>query len=210
MSPEQIGSLSSLPPLVSSDQGALSQMTYPAKLEPKRVSPARVAAASHSSPALSSNPNESVPNSQETHISSSSKGSVIPRLPSDSSSLSNASLPSTESTSPHSLHHKSFSQTVNGAQRFQRPVTPEAHNASKSGFDGAHSSSTSPISVDSPHLKHGSKRTASGAVKLTPNAPATSGPRYYYHQPDPSSLGRAKNPNRIAEVRHLPTLADQH
>jgi hypothetical protein len=196
MSAERFESLSSLPPPEAPVQSAVSQPTpaYPAKLE--RVSPARLPAAPFPAQALPPSLQEFVPNSQESHVSSSSKGSDFPRLASESS---NASQQSAESTSPHSLHGP-FTQTVN---RVPRPLTPDVHHVSNSGSESAPSNSVSPMAVDSAHLKHGSKRTASGAVKPTMNAPLSNSPPYYQQQPNASAFSRERNPTRIAEVRRL-------
>jgi hypothetical protein len=203
MSPERLESLSSLPPPDASVPSALSQPTpaYPAKIE--RVSPARLPAATLPAPTLPSTLQESVPNSQESHVSSSSKGSDFLRLASESS---NASPQSAESTSPHSLHGP-FTQTVN---RVQRPLTPDIHHVSKSSSDGAQSNSVSPTAVDAQHLKHGSKRTASGAVKSTTNAYLSNSPPYHQQQPNLSAFGGERNPIRIAEVSFLVFLAHTH
>jgi len=150
------------------------------------------------------NLNESIPNSQDTHISSSSKASAVSQLASDSSSLSNASF-DTSSTSPISLkaplvQNSSYLPTP---LQIARPTTPEVRNALRDGSSEVVSSdSTSPMSMDSQQLKQGSKRTASGAVK----GPAVGSGSLSEHPGQSSHLegaGRARSSSRAAEVGQI-------
>ena len=125
-------------------------------------------------------------------------------MASDSSSLSNSSY-DTSSTSPISLK-ASLAQKVASLQppssQIERPVTPEIRNALKdSASEGASSVSTSPMSVDSQTLKHGSKRTASGAVKPPMNMmESTSVVEYSRHTTPKLDASRARSSSRAAEV----------
>jgi len=187
MSQERIDSLSSH----SSDDPSISQATaYPAK----RVESARLAAALPTTVVF-----DSAPNSQESHFSASSKGSGFARLASDSSDLSNISIPDTESTSPVSLYAP-FNQRTQEIhlQQAQRPLTPEVRNSEHGGSEPGTSNSASPVSVDSQHLKQGSKRMASGAVK--PSVVGVFSGPLYSHAADSNSLGKGRNPSRVTEV----------
>ncbi|KAF2089611.1 hypothetical protein K490DRAFT_63747 [Saccharata proteae CBS 121410] len=119
--------------------------------------------------------------SQESYVSeaassSSSAGAAgapppPTRLLSSQSVLSSASVPETEVTSPAVSSQRSNGfVAVNQIDRDgQRPVTPGKENARgrfSNATEGAGSATTSPMVVDSQMLTQGSKRTASGAVKM--------------------------------------------
>lgn len=200
MSHERIESLSFPAALTSSDGPSQATPPYPAK---------RVDSSARVPTAFSANLNDSAPNSQDSHVSSSSKGSTLAQqLTSDSSNVSNVSLPDTaESTSPLSLNGP-FSQGLNEAQleAARRPLTPDIrHGSHTGGSDGTASISVSPSSVDSSHLKQGSKRTASGAVKPSVHGLAT-GPLYTPQSRNSDSYGRERNPRRISEASSFSTL----
>jgi hypothetical protein len=151
------------------------------------------------------NDSESAPNSQDTHVSSSSKANGHSQLASDSSSLSNFSY-DTSSTSPISLK-ASLAQNVASLQpptsQIERPVTPEVRNVLKdSASEGTSSVSTSPMSVGSHALKQGSKRTASGAVKA-PVVESTGVVDYARHTAEKFDVGRVRSSSRAAEVGTL-------
>ncbi|KAF2435479.1 hypothetical protein EJ08DRAFT_339765 [Tothia fuscella] len=190
---QRIESLSSLTTPNSSDArggggGADAQATSdPAK----RVQEKRFPAAQTAS---STNLDDEAPNSQGSHVTSSSRASGVGKLPSESSNLSNLSLPLTDDSSPLGLVGP-FSQKSHGEhlQTGQRPLTPEVNNGDRSGSQGT-SQSTSPISVDSRGLmRQGSKRTASGVVK-----PSTGS--YSVQSQELRSLGTETNPKRISEI----------
>lgn len=179
------------PPKTPEGRGPLSQAVNPARDERD---------------ASIVNDSDSVPNSQDTHLSYSSKTSGVSQSSSDSSSLSDASY-NTSSTSPVSLK-ATLGQAVATAlepplSHVQRPTTPETQNALKDSVsEGASSLSTSPISVGSQTLKQGSKRTASGAVK-PPRADSTDVVDYGRHTVENPDSGRSRSSSRAAEVGTL-------
>ncbi|KAF1992448.1 hypothetical protein K402DRAFT_416109 [Aulographum hederae CBS 113979] len=140
----------------------------------------------------SSGPNpepETASNSQQSYISSSSLASsgVAPRLQSSSSNLSTSTAPETDRTSPTSsvealgllrAEQKGLSD-MRAAEEVammvpRRPTTPRldadarVQTAGDSETSRESTSVESPMSVDTPQLHHGAKRTASGAIKLVP------------------------------------------
>lgn len=191
MSHERIESLSSLTSPVASEARDAQATSYPAK----RVQGKWLPAAEETLP--STNPDDEAPNSQESHVSSSSKGNGVAKFASDSSSnLSNPSLPDSDGASPVNLTGP-FSAKEDGQhlRERRRPLTPEVSTGDKADSQTT-SQSTSPMSVDSLGLKHGSKRTASGSVK--PSAGA-----YLQAYPDSRSWSTERTSKRISEVRKI-------
>lgn len=150
----------------------------------------------------SANLDASPPNSQDTHVASSSKASGHPQLASDSSSLSSSSQ-DTSSTSPISLKAHPVQKVASlqpPPSQIVRPVTPEVRNAIRdSSSERVSSVSTSPVSVGSQSLKQGSKRTASGAVK-PPTVDNKSAVDYSGHLPQKQDADRPRSSSRAAEV----------
>ncbi|KAF4538006.1 Ribosome biogenesis protein bms1 [Lasiodiplodia theobromae] len=115
-----------------------------------------------------------LPASQESNVSASSSASYAPALLSSQSNVSTESVVDTELTSPATSNVSSQCQPFNQAapapanQEDVRPppraVTPQpAPNMSEKPQN---TSSASPMTVDTPTISQGTKRTASGAVKL--------------------------------------------
>jgi len=154
-----------------------------------------------------------LPNSQESYVSTSSSTSA-PRLQSSLSDLSNPSIPETALTSPTaSDHSQGQSETPQKSQLAEKPASSERQEqprartpnidiaAANAKRDSVNSTQTSPMSIDTPGLTHGSKRTASGLVKPampdTPASPVTATPCKHSRT---TSLD-SNNGHRIGEVR---------
>jgi hypothetical protein len=189
MSHERIESLSSLNTPTSSEARVAQATSYPAKRVPEKRLPASEEAAS------STNLDDEAPNSQESHVSSSSKASGVAKFDSDSSNLSNLSLPDSDGASPVELIGPFSRRDDEGHfQKGQRLLTPERNNGDKEHSQTT-SQSTSPMSVDSEGLNHASKRTASGTIK----APVSV---FSQQIQDPRRIGAEKDTKRISEVNH--------
>ena len=121
-----------------------------------------------------------MPDSQESFVSASSSTFAVPRLLSSSSNISNSTGADTEFPSPTSSNGPSSqSQTFDSSQpippspnqtrpQHSRPTAPMIDTDLRDGGgSGSGGTATSPMSVDTPLLTQGSKRTASGTVKTT-------------------------------------------
>ncbi|EON63667.1 hypothetical protein W97_02895 [Coniosporium apollinis CBS 100218] len=168
----------------SRDAGAAGRATYPTiSTSNERIKSENKLSQVHQQP---------LPNSQESYVSTSSSTSA-PRLQSSLSDLSNPSIPETALTSPTaSDHSQSQSETPQKSQLAEKPASSERQKqprartpnidiaAANAKRDSVNSTQTSPMSIDTPGLTHGSKRTASGLVKPampdTPASPVTATP----------------------------------
>ncbi|OCL05861.1 hypothetical protein AOQ84DRAFT_344143 [Glonium stellatum] len=123
---------------------------------------------------------EIVPDSQESFVSASSSTFTAPRLLLSPSNISNSTAADTEFTSPTSSNGPSSqSKVFNSSQpipptpnqtrrQHSRPAAPVVDTDLRNGSgNGSGGTATSPMSVDTPLLTQGSKRTASGTVKTT-------------------------------------------
>lgn len=121
-----------------------------------------------------------MPDSQESFVSASSSTFAVPRLLSSSSNISNSTGADTEFPSPTSSNGPSSqSQTFDSSQpippspnqtrpQHSKPTAPMIDTDLRDrGGSGSGGTATSPMSVDTPLLTQGSKRTASGTVKTT-------------------------------------------
>ncbi|KAF2136753.1 uncharacterized protein K452DRAFT_208361, partial [Aplosporella prunicola CBS 121167] len=120
---------------------------------------------------------DALPGSQESYVSASSTASTAPRLPSLGSNLSTESVADSDLTSPATsnashaqpkpssqVNHGPGTPVAHDPARVARPITPQPDTAPRDAVANA-SAITSPMSVDTPTLTQGSKRTASGTVK---------------------------------------------
>ncbi|OJD32202.1 mediator complex subunit med21 [Diplodia corticola] len=115
-----------------------------------------------------------LPASQESDISASSSVSYAPALLSSQSNVSTESIVDTELTSPATSNVSSqcppYSQPVpppanqEDVRSPSRAVTPQPSTIMAEKLQNA--SSASPMAVDTPTISQGTKRTASGAVKI--------------------------------------------
>lgn len=110
-------------------------------------------------------------NSQESILSASSFSSKPAGLFPSSSNVSTATVQTvdtdlTAATSPEQFNSLAKKTIELQQEQSQRPHTPGLTDGSKDGgSEQISTASTSPISVDTPYLNKGSKRTASGAIK---------------------------------------------
>ena len=129
-------------------------------------------------------------NSQVSTISTSSLPGLLLRISTATVQSNDTDLASP--TSPERLN--SISKQAIEARRvqIQRPHTPGVGNSSKdTSSEQVSSTSTSPMSVDTPHLNKGSKRTASGAIKSSVKVQSTT---------ETASNQGAASPREIAQV----------
>lgn len=149
-----------------------------------------------------------LPASQESNISASSSASYAPALLSSQSNVSTESVVDTELTSPATSNVSSQCQPFNQAapapanQEDVRPppraVTPQpAPNMSEKPQN---ISSASPMAVDIPTISQGTKRTASGAVKL-PSSSASLTATGLCTSENPVSTNALASLSRIGKVR---------
>jgi len=155
--------------------------------------------------------------SQDSQLSNSSAKSHGPRLQYSSSNISASTLPDTDLTSPSSsvealvqLSQGSALGGIAGERKMVSkppdPTTPGTDAQMKDGYiSGTTSSKTSPASVDASHVSHGTKRTASGAVKMPAvstvegNRPSSM-PQQGGHSRNTSVMSVATNGSSISEV----------
>lgn len=147
------------------------------------------------------------PASQESNISASSSASYVPPLLSSQSNLSSESVVETELTSPATSNVSSQcppstqSAGVPANQEDNRPpraVTPQPATTTDDGDVNA--STASPMAVDTPTISYGTKRTASGAVKL-PSSSASSRSSVLFSNERSRNTSASSNPSRIGQVR---------
>jgi hypothetical protein len=108
-------------------------------------------------------------------------------------------------TSPQQLNSLAKKAIHHQEAQSQRPHTPGLTNGSKDGgSEQISSSSTSPMSVDTPYLNKGSKRTASGAIKSSMSIQNAVGAAVA-NEAIASPVG--KSPKEMAQVRHSPSAS---
>ncbi|EKG14276.1 Mediator complex subunit Med21 [Macrophomina phaseolina MS6] len=146
------------------------------------------------------------PASQESNISASSSASYVPPLLSSQSNLSSESVVETELTSPATSNVSSQcppstqSAGVPANQEDNRPpraVTPQPATTTDDGDVNA--STASPMAVDTPTISYGTKRTASGAVKL-PSSSASSRSSVLFSNERSRNTSASSNPSRIGQL----------
>lgn len=132
----------------------------------------------HASLAATTQQRDSLPDSQESFVSTSTGSLAAPRLLSSSSNISNSTGADTELTSPTSSNgpfsqrslldssHAILASPTKQQPQSVRPNAPRINTDLKNeSSSGSGVTATSPMSVDFPPLIQGSKRTASGTVK---------------------------------------------
>lgn len=147
-----------------------------------------------------------LPASQESNISASSSTSYAPPLLSSQSNVSTESVVETELTSPATSNvssqcpPSSQSAAAPANQEDNRPpraVTPQPATTTSEEVQNA--STTSPMAVDTPTISYGTKRTASGAVKL-PTSTSSSRSSVLLSSEHSRNTSTSSNPSRIGQL----------